>query len=69
MRTDIHFILTCSNCGETLECDLDKSRNGGEGHSAFNAEMHMAIKPCEKCYDKARRPGKLIAEALKEIGN
>lgn len=63
-RADIHFKLTCANCGNLLEVEADSKKTRMHFHSAFNAEAVMAIKPCSVCYAEAQRPLKLLREAL-----
>lgn len=65
IRTDIAFKLVCSKCGETLECDADTpDRNKIAFGSAYKAEAHLAIKPCERCTEEAAEPLKLMRKAL-----
>lgn len=66
MRADIRFNLTCSICCEVLEAETNKGKSGIKCDNSENATMYMAIKPCEKCYRKARRPGELIKQAIEE---
>lgn len=65
MRTNIHFKIKCSICGNELEADPDKSKF--EYNNAYTAEAVMAIKPCNGCYKKAARPVRLLKQALSEI--
>ncbi len=68
MRTDINFKLICSRCGELLEADSENKESKINYHSAFNAEMVMAINPCKHCINKAEKPIRLIKEALQING-
>lgn len=65
MRTEISFKLVCSKCGDTLECDSNTpDRNKVTFGSAYKAEASLAIKPCERCMEKATEPLKLMKKAL-----
>jgi len=67
MRTDLHFKLICSECGELLECKADDIRNRMSFHSVKNANVVMIIKPCQTCHEKITKPIKALRVALKSI--
>ena len=62
MRANIAFSLRCSQCGEELEADSERSKM--LFGSAYDATAAMAIKPCKNCFDKANEPVRLIKKAL-----
>ena len=62
MRTELAFKLVCSGCGEILTADYSQSRF--EFGSACKGEAVFRIHPCQKCLEDARKPAKMIRDAL-----
>jgi len=66
IRTEMGIQLVCSECGEKLECNLEKSKFHAGHAGAANAIF--AIRPCQRCIDNLKRPLRDIKNALANIG-
>lgn len=64
MRTVLRFTLVCSRCNSELACNPDDKVTKMNFQSSSQAEAVMAIEPCQYCISLARRPVKMIKEAL-----
>ncbi len=61
-RVNCNTVFSCAQCGNRLEIDSGKCKTVAD--SAFEIRQIVAIKSCETCYGKARRPVELIKELV-----
>jgi hypothetical protein len=70
-RTHLVSVLVCTDCGNPLNASYDKPKSGGQFDGsitgAAKVEQVIAIHPCEHCLGAARRPLRLMREALKSF--